>query len=194
MMQEEWRISPSFPCYEVSSHGNVRRCDNSPKSYKNGENMKLTIDKDGYFRIGLCMNGKSHTAIVHLLVAEAFIGPRPEGLEVNHIDGVKSNNFWGNLEYTTQLENLNHKTRMGLCARGDKNGDCKLTPEDVIQMRALAKSGVTQKEIAKRYGMGESTTSSIIRGYIWSHVEGSFPSGRKIRKDKCESETSTSCV
>ena len=67
--------------------------------------LKPSSDKDGYKQVNLCMNGKQKTKLVHQLVAECFIGPRPEGLVVDHIDRNKTNNNASNLRYATISEN-----------------------------------------------------------------------------------------
>ena len=52
------------------------------------------------------LDGTRKLKLVHRLVAEAFIGPRPAGMDIDHVDGNRSNNHYTNLEYVTHSENL----------------------------------------------------------------------------------------
>ena len=69
----------------------------------------MTLHKNGgYWRVNLYKKGKPHrTPFVHVLVAEAFIGPKPEGMEVSHLDENRSNCMLENLAYVSHLENCN---------------------------------------------------------------------------------------
>ena len=117
-MSEIWRPVIGFEGkYEVSNYGRVRsvdrivvRSDGRRRFYKGMFLKQLTSDK-GYQFVQMSDCHKNVTRMVHRLVAEAFIGPRPAGLEVNHVDEDKSNNCVGNLEYITHKENLAHGTR-----------------------------------------------------------------------------------
>ena len=73
-------------------------------------------DKDGYRVILLSFGGKRHNRKVHRLVVEAFCGPIPAGMSVNHKDGRKGNNALDNLEVVTRKENIVHAYRTGLLA------------------------------------------------------------------------------
>lgn len=105
--------------YEVSDQGRVRSLDrvvNGPrgrKSKRKGKVLKPCIEGFGYPTVGLCKEGISRTVRVHVLVAEAFLGPRPEGLEVRHLDDVKTNNVPANLAYGTASENRYDSVRNG---------------------------------------------------------------------------------
>lgn len=82
----------------MSSLGQVRRI-------ATGRILKQTRDPGGYFAVSLSVSGCATTRSVHVLVAEAFHGPRPVGNWVDHISGVKADNSAANLEYTTPSEN-----------------------------------------------------------------------------------------
>lgn len=87
----------------------------SDSIHKKGKAMKPTVDNNGYLGYTLCQVGGGRKTIKeHRLVAEAVYGPCPEGLEVNHKDGIKTNNNPDNLEYVTQLENMQHSYQIGL--------------------------------------------------------------------------------
>lgn len=116
--EEEWRTVPGYSGrYEVSSIGRVRSTDwiihsTSGQTYPHRGKM-LTHTKDtqtGYLSVKLRVDGTSRRRTVHSLVAEAFIGPRPEGMEVCHNDGNRQNPRLENLRYDTSSNN--HKDRV----------------------------------------------------------------------------------
>ena len=84
--------------YEVSSFGNLRRVNKPPRGLNNG-----------YHSYNLSKNGEVRTHRLHTLVAAAFLGERPEGLVIDHIDGDKLNNNAENLRYVTQSDNLQNR-------------------------------------------------------------------------------------
>lgn len=76
--------------------------------------LKLACDKDKYLIVCLSNNGKHKNYKVHRLVAEAFILNPNNKLEINHINGDKSNNIVTNLEWCTSSENTIHSYKTGL--------------------------------------------------------------------------------
>ena len=72
--------------------------------------------------VGLSIKQRVVCRYVHHLVAEAFIGARPQGFQLNHLDGVKANNAAKNLEYTTPMQNIHHAIRLGLFVPTRKRG------------------------------------------------------------------------
>src|SRR5258708_14980588 len=67
--------------------------------------LRPGLRRDGYRFVALCKNGIVRQPTVHSLVMAAFVGPRPNGAEINHKDGKRQNNILSNLEYVTQIEN-----------------------------------------------------------------------------------------
>lgn len=106
-----WADIPHFPGYQVSSDGEVRSYRQSgtePKLLKLHPNPRR-----GCLQVYLMRDGKKHARKVHALVALAFIGPRPEGMEVCHYDGNPLNNHLFNLDYDTHSANLHDQVRHG---------------------------------------------------------------------------------
>lgn len=103
----EWRTVKDFPCYEVSNTGLVRRKTASrvrPAGYVLGPGFC----GDGYQIVQLKHENKQRMVGVHLLVAETFIGERPEGYETHHKDFSTTNNHVDNLEFVSMKE---HRAR-----------------------------------------------------------------------------------
>lgn len=69
-------------------------------------------------------NGKTGFNMrAHRMIWEAVHGPIPDGMQVNHINGIKTDNRIANLELMTPSENTSHAYRIGLaCAKGARNG------------------------------------------------------------------------
>jgi hypothetical protein len=101
-MTEIWKAIPGYPNYEVSNLGNVRSLN-----YRNTgkiQNLKPGLDNRGYLKIKLSLNGKTKGFGVHILVAMAFLGHIPGGMNkiVDHIqEGNKLDNSLKNLQITT---------------------------------------------------------------------------------------------
>lgn len=103
-MTEQWSKIPGFPDYEVSDSGSVR-------SWKQARGLPVPHELAGgserdwrYVTLQRPEGGQS-TFRVHRLVAEAFLGPCPDGMEIRHLDGQRDNNAVSNLSYGTSSEN-----------------------------------------------------------------------------------------
>lgn len=114
----------------------------------------------GYLAVSIA--GK--TRKVHHLVAEAFIGPRPEGKVVSHLDGDVTNNGVENLSYVTPSENEQHKVTHGTSAHGERNGRAKLSDAEVAWIRLYIDAGVKQTSVAEWFGITQGHVSAIKRG------------------------------
>lgn len=111
---EIWKDIPGLNNYQVSNFGRVKSISRRIFFGKNNSTTKITkekilvlgIDKDGYLQANTSKHPKGITRKVHRLVMLAFNGY--SDLDVNHIDGDKSNNHIDNLEYLTKSENHLH--------------------------------------------------------------------------------------
>jgi hypothetical protein len=99
---ENWHPITGFAGYSVSNWGNVRN-DHS------GRVLSPKLDR-GYFRVGLSNQGQRTFCQVHRLVVQEFIGPIPEGMDVDHIDHNRTNNRVENLRIVSRRENLRNKS------------------------------------------------------------------------------------
>ena len=176
---ENWRDIAGYEgVYRVSDLGRVRSLDRMVDGAKGqrrlkGKVLRPRLSHHGYGHLDLCQNALSKNFFVHRLVAAAFIGPLPVGKQVNHKDGCKSNNLPTNLEYVTQLENMQHAYRTGLfkARLGVDSSSAKLTESDVLAIRAAyAAGGVTQKNLANKYGVCHVNISNIVNRKRWSHI------------------------
>ena len=168
---ERWEQIPNYEgWYDISDWGNVRRMMPGKSTFI-GKILTINVGSSGYPRVNLWKNAKKHQFKTHCLVAHAFLGPRPEGKQINHIDGDKTNNYYKNLEYVTHSENRLHAFRIGMTSnQGENNGRSKLTEKDVHEINdVLGKE--TYKDIAARYNVSVSAISSIARGASWAYLK-----------------------
>jgi hypothetical protein len=180
IVAEVWRNIEGYEgIYEVSSLGKIRSLDRvvvnklGRRCHFRGREIKPSKCKIwGYWRLMLCQECKCSSFQVHQLVARAFLGEKPQGKQINHIDGNKDNNAASNLEHVTPTENCNHYLALGLrdSMRGERHFRAKVTAEQVREMRRLRASGSILKDIAEEFDVCISTASKITNGSAWSHV------------------------
>lgn len=124
-----WKEVEGYPNYMVSDTGQVF---NRTRNYL----LKCADDGHGYKAVALCQSGSRKTKLIHRLVCEAFLGPIPEGYEVNHKDEDKGNNRLDNLELLTHKENMRYGTRTQRATQTNRQwrkGMRKLVGKPVLQ-------------------------------------------------------------
>jgi len=170
---EVWKAIPGYEEeYSASSYGRIRKEKEHLGMYS-GMLMKSSFDGGGYLKVTLRKNGEKRTFTVHKLISSTFFGVNPDGMCVNHKDGVKINNNILNLEYVTYSENTIHAFANGLMnkAIGERISNSKITESDVHIIDALLDEGKSQTFIAKIYNIDQSAISNIKRRRNWSHVK-----------------------
>ncbi len=162
-INEEWRAIPGYEgLYEVSNSGSVRSV----------KRLMALSPARGYLTVELWKNKEGRRFTVHRLVMMAFTGPRPDGLQINHLNGVKTDNRWVNLEYCTASENKKHACRTGLQKNfGIHHSQHKLVDSDVRLIRNMISEGIPQNQIAAHFKVNQGTISFIKTGRLWAHVK-----------------------
>lgn len=130
--------------------------------------------KNGYVKNGLVLkNGKSRHYFRHRLMMLCF-NPREDAdkLQVNHIDGDKTNNSLENLEWCTNQENRIHAVRLGLAAslKGEENPASKLKEEQVLDLIVDLLNHVPYSILTEKYNCSKSTISAIRNKRNWTYL------------------------
>jgi hypothetical protein len=181
--KEVWKAVKGYEDhYEISNLGRVRSLDRVVFRNDKGTGgeikmkgiiRKLTSTKKGYHSLVLTKNKISRTISLHVLVANNFIKNPYNKDQINHINGLKTDNRIENLEWCTSQENVDHAYQNGLRKRGQhvgtKNSRCKITEKQVIKIRSL-KGKMLQKDIAKKFNICQVTVSAILSKKLWEHI------------------------
>jgi hypothetical protein len=140
------------------------------KRSKGYRQVVLGIGKDGYNKVGLFSNGERTWYRVHRLVAECYL-PNPNGyLQVNHINGIKTDNRLENLEWVSHSQNIIHAYKNNLIPTGEKSGKSKLTENQVEFIRKNYKyksNEYNSKTLAEMFDVCHGTVLKIVKNKLW---------------------------
>lgn len=195
-MEEIWKSVPGWPGYEVSNLGRVR-------SYKKRKGLYWVIAKDpqrilrpcmsaGYRAVYLSRGGSKEIHRIARLVLEAFVGPKPNGMEICHKDCVKTNDWLSNLRYDTRQGNLHDGVGPGVAGR--------LTNEEAVKVKQLASTGYSDKQLAQRFDVSELSISRCRLGHSYAYTKGPLTNHRRqlgdaqVREMRIEGSTGINIV
>lgn len=178
MENEIWKDIPGYEgYYQVSNLGNVKSL--SRKVYRKNYHF-ISKEKILKFRkatqnrpyVDLQKNKKVKRFYVHSLVCLAFIGERPKGYSVCHINGNNQDNRLLNLKYDTPRQN-----QIDVYRYGKTHGNSKLSVEQVLDIRKLYETGkYTTKELADKFLVSQNCTQRIVKRdtFDWLNDDGSI--------------------
>ncbi len=169
-----WKTIPGFSQYEVSESGEVRRSihlnhyGKPGRRNKPGQLLKPAHPKSGYQSLTLKWDaGPIESVGVHVLVALAFLGPKPfPKAEVLHKDDNRSNNHISNIRWGTHQDNMLDCVKNGK----PRPKNARLTPEEVRHIRKLHKEGMPGTEIAIIYQQHFTSIYDVINRTYYKDV------------------------
>ena len=153
MTKENWKNVPGFDGYQVSDMGRIR-------SFRSGgriveESHYLSTKSSRYVEVNVFRDGKRNHVRLAYLILLSFVGERPKGAVIRHLNDVKADNRLSNLVYGNQVENKQDQIR-----NGHGTG---LQKYQVAMMRSeFSNGGITKTELSKRYGISLSGVSLIL--------------------------------
>lgn len=173
---EIWKDVIGFEgIYQVSNLGRVKSLKRTKKDTIGRVReypeivLKQMLSEKGYLQVNLYILSRNVPQRVARVVAQSFI-PNPENKsQVNHINGIKTDNRVENLEWNTSLENIRHSIVNNLkkTARGEQSGASKFKDEDI---RYIRESNKIKYHLAKEYNVCITTITNIKNKITWKHI------------------------
>ena len=184
-MDEVWKPVLGFEgSYTVSNLGRVksleRHCRKGGGGWRTVPEKILQPTRWGrYWSVNLAALGKVRRRRVHELVLTAFVSQRPKGKQCCHNDGNVDNNELTNLRWGTKKENEADKIVHGTNNIGERNGNSKLTDDQVIQIYFSTKP---HKDISEEFSVSKMWVSMIKNRKRWGHLTKELPNmGRDMK-------------
>jgi len=124
------------------------------------------------YRLRACLSkdGREYHRFVHILVCEAFHGPRPDGMLATHVNGDSMDNRADNVRWNTPKGNTEDAIRHGTLRRGEQHGQSRVTEDQVREIRRRFADGETEKSLGNEHGITERAIQFIVRREHYKHV------------------------
>lgn len=165
-MKEIWKEVEGYNgLYFVSNLGNVKSL-----CYSKSRILKPYTHRDGYLLVVFCNKNKRKTLKIHRLVAMGFIPNLENKLQVNHINGIKTDNRVENLEWCTRLENIRHswQNELSKSKKGEEHFGSKLVDSQVLEIRQNIH--ISSYKLAEIYGVSRQTIDRVKKKILWKHL------------------------
>ncbi len=185
-MEEIWKDVVDYEgLYEVSSLVRARSLSRTRMHFRHKKILKVLYEKRilvggigirGYKKVTLYKNGLHKIFVIHRLVAKAFLQNLENKPQVNHKNGIKTDNRVENLEWCSPGENIRHAWKNGLCevgarSLGNNHYLSKLTEKQVLEIREKWKTGkYLQRELGDEYGVSRGSIEQIVNRKTWKHI------------------------
>lgn len=143
--------------------------DSSIFSLAKREFLKAVPDKDGYLMVYLRDGVQDLRRFVHSLVGRLWVGSKPAGMVWRHLDCNQLNNWYTNLAFGTQQQNVHDSLRNGTFSVGEQHYRARLTVAQVREIK-LRLATVSDWHLAPEYGVHYTTIRDIRVGKTWKHV------------------------
>jgi hypothetical protein len=177
--QIEYREIPRFVGYRFGSDGSFwSRWDLWVKLTDRWKRRRGGLDKNGYVMVipKDADLGRFKRVRLHHLILEAFVSPRPDGMEARHYpDRDRTNNRVENLSWATHAVNMADKKEHGTISAGIKHPMHKLTEDQVAEIRERYAAGATSSELGSIYGVCRETIANVAYGHTWKNPPGHPP-------------------
>jgi hypothetical protein len=185
----EYREIPRFVGYRFGDDGSIWSCWTRVKSPDRGVGFTYVMtdrwtrlrgrpDINGYVMVNPkdADLGRCKPVRLHHLILEAFVGPRPDGMEARHFpDRDRTNNSVENLHWGTPKQNAADRKVHGTDAIGSKHGMHKLTDEQVAEIRERFAVGAASSQLGSIYGVCKETIAKLAYGHTWKNPPGHPP-------------------
>jgi len=180
--EEEWKAIIGYEgYYEVSNFGRIKSL---ARSWVTGERFGVRTKEDtiakpgsdvgGYLKYTFCVDKIKTYWSGHVLVAKYFCDNPDNYSIVNHLNSIRNDNFFKNLEWTTYSGNAIHGFKHGFRKgqKGEDNPQTKLTKEVVMEIKKLwEEKSLSQAAIGMRFNIRQSQVSRIVTGARWAHIK-----------------------
>ena len=181
-MNVRYKAIAGFRGYRVGSdgsvwtkwiHGERSKTTGMVTPGRIGKAWKRMSTKGSYPQVTLIGNDGSRKQMrVHVLVLEAFVGPRPHGMECCHFpDRNPANCSLNNLRWDTRSANRRDAMIHGTFVHGELSKQARLTATDVAKIREeRVATGATHASLGRKYGVGRRAIGKILDGTAWKRT------------------------